>query len=46
MHVDDLILVSIDDHVIEPADMFEGHVPAKYADQAPKVVTGTSTVSS
>jgi predicted TIM-barrel fold metal-dependent hydrolase len=39
MEVNDLILVSIDDHVIEPADMFERHVPAKYADQAPKVVT-------
>jgi predicted TIM-barrel fold metal-dependent hydrolase len=39
MELDDLILVSIDDHVIEPADMFERHVPAKYADQAPKVVT-------
>src|SRR5438445_596393 len=38
MERDDLILVSIDDHVVEPADMFEGHVPAKYADQAPKVV--------
>ncbi len=40
MHVDDLILVSIDDHVVEPADMFERHVPAKWADRAPKVVTG------
>ena len=39
MELDDLILVSIDDHVIEPADMFERHVPAKYADQAPRVVT-------
>src|SRR6266536_3303785 len=38
MKLDDLILVSIDDHVVEPADMFEGHVPASYADQAPKVV--------
>ncbi len=38
MKVEDLILVSIDDHVVEPADMFEGHVPAKYADQAPKLI--------
>ena len=28
MHVDDLIIVSIDDHLIEPPDMFDDHVPA------------------
>jgi hypothetical protein len=39
MDVDDLILVSVDDHVVEPPDMFEGHIPARYRDQAPKVVT-------
>jgi predicted TIM-barrel fold metal-dependent hydrolase len=38
MNLDDLILVSIDDHVVEPPDMFEHHLPAKYLDQAPKVV--------
>ncbi|MCU1374602.1 MAG: amidohydrolase 2 [Actinomycetia bacterium] len=35
---DDLILVSVDDHICEPAGMFEHHVPAKYRDQAPRVV--------
>ncbi|MBL7496569.1 amidohydrolase family protein [Frankia sp. CNm7] len=39
MKVEDLILVSIDDHVVEPPDMFTRHVPAKWLDQAPKVVT-------
>ena len=39
MKIDDLILVSVDDHVVEPPDMFEGHIPVKYKDQAPKVVT-------
>lgn len=39
MHVDELILVSIDDHVIEPPGMFDNHVPAKYRDQAPKSIT-------
>jgi len=39
LELDDLILVSIDDHVVEPRDMFERHVPAPYADRAPKVVT-------
>jgi predicted TIM-barrel fold metal-dependent hydrolase len=38
MRIDDLILVSNDDHLIEPPDMFERHVPKKWADQAPKVV--------
>ena len=38
MNVDDLILVSVDDHVIEPAHMFEGRVRAKYADKAPRFV--------
>jgi predicted TIM-barrel fold metal-dependent hydrolase len=38
MQMDDAILVSIDDHIIEPADMFEGHMPAAFRDQAPKYV--------
>jgi len=39
VHIDDLILVSVDDHVVEPPDLFDGHIPARYADLAPKVVT-------
>jgi predicted TIM-barrel fold metal-dependent hydrolase len=38
MRMDDMILVSIDDHMIEPPDMYKNHVPAKWADQVPKVV--------
>ena len=38
MRMDDMILVSVDDHMIEPPDMYENHVPAKWKDQAPKVV--------
>jgi len=38
MRTDDLILVSVDDHVVEPADMFKGRLPAKYADEAPRFV--------
>src|ERR1700730_5968297 len=37
VHLDDMILVSVDDHVVEPPDMFTGHVPKKYADQAPRL---------
>lgn len=38
MDFDRMILVSIDDHVIEPRDMFERHVPARWKDQSPKSV--------
>ena len=38
MRVEDMIFISVDDHVVEPPDMFEGRLPAKFADQAPKVV--------
>ena len=40
MKVEDLILVSIDDHVVEPPDMFDRHTPAKYRDRVPHVVKG------
>jgi predicted TIM-barrel fold metal-dependent hydrolase len=38
MQKEDLILVSVDDHIVEPRDLFEGRLPAKYADEAPRVV--------
>ena len=37
MQLEDLILVSVDDHVVEPPDMFAGRLPARFADQAPRV---------
>jgi predicted TIM-barrel fold metal-dependent hydrolase len=40
VNVDDMILISIDDHIIEPADMFERHMPEKYKDLAPKYIHG------
>jgi predicted TIM-barrel fold metal-dependent hydrolase len=36
MKPDDYILVSVDDHIIEPADMWDGRLPKKYQDKAPK----------
>ncbi len=39
MRAEDLILVSVDDHIAEPATMFDAHVPAKYRHLAPRVVT-------
>jgi hypothetical protein len=38
MEIEDMILVSVDDHVIEPPDLFEGHLPAKYMGRAPRVI--------
>ena len=35
MQADDLILVSVDDHVVEPPDLFEGRLSAKAAARAP-----------
>ncbi len=35
----DLILVSGDDHVVEPPDMFDNHIPAAYRHRAPMVIT-------
>ena len=39
MNVDDLIMVSVDDHVVEPPDVFEGRLPRKYQDLAPRLLT-------
>jgi predicted TIM-barrel fold metal-dependent hydrolase len=44
MRMDDMILVSIDDHMIEPPDMFKNHVPAKWQDDVPKVVRNAEGV--
>jgi predicted TIM-barrel fold metal-dependent hydrolase len=39
MNAEDLIMISVDDHVVEPPDLFAGHIPDRYHDQAPRVVT-------
>ncbi len=39
MNFDDYILVSVDDHIVEPADMWDGRLPKKYQDKAPKFTT-------
>ena len=31
-------VISVDDHIVEPPDTFEGRLPEKFADRAPKVV--------
>ena len=44
MQMDDMILVSIDDHYIEPPDMWKNHVPAKWQDDVPRVVRNEAGV--
>lgn len=39
MNPEDLIMISVDDHVVEPPTLFDGHIPAKYRDRAPKVLS-------
>src|SRR5271155_1935919 len=31
-------IISVDDHLIEPPDLFEGRVPTRFADRAPRIV--------
>jgi predicted TIM-barrel fold metal-dependent hydrolase len=38
VRAEELVLISVDDHICEPADMFDEHVPARYRDRAPRVV--------
>jgi predicted TIM-barrel fold metal-dependent hydrolase len=41
MDIGDMILVSVDDHVVEPPSMhefFRDHLPAKFKDRAPRVI--------
>jgi predicted TIM-barrel fold metal-dependent hydrolase len=38
VNVDDMIILSIDDHTVEPPTVFDGRVPEKYQDRAPKLL--------
>ncbi|MQY31327.1 amidohydrolase family protein [Nocardia aurantia] len=38
MELDDLILISVDDHIIEPPDMFVNHLHRRYWGDAPQLV--------
>ena len=38
MEMHDFVLVSVDDHLVEPPDLFDQHIPAKYKDDAPKLI--------
>src|SRR5215472_16805963 len=36
MNYEDYILISVDDHIVEPPHMFDRRLPKKYQDKAPK----------
>jgi predicted TIM-barrel fold metal-dependent hydrolase len=37
MKMDDMIIISVDDHVSEPADMFDNHLPEELKSKAPQL---------
>src|SRR5688500_4969583 len=38
MEMNDMVMVSIDDHMVEPPGMYDRHVPTKWRNQVPKIV--------
>jgi predicted TIM-barrel fold metal-dependent hydrolase len=36
MDIDEMVLVSVDDHVVEPPDLFEDRMPKRFVDRAPR----------
>ena len=38
LDINDLVLISVDDHIIEPPDLFVHHLDPTYLDRAPKLV--------
>jgi predicted TIM-barrel fold metal-dependent hydrolase len=38
MNTEDMVLISVDDHIIEPPDLFTRHISAEYLARAPKLV--------
>lgn len=43
MKLEDMILISVDDHIVEPPDMFKNHLTDEWKDKAPKVVRVNNT---
>jgi len=38
MQMEDMVIVSVDDHIVETPDIFDKHLPAKWKDRAPRCV--------
>ena len=43
MKLDDMILVSVDDHIIEPPTVFERHLPKRWTERAPRLAYDRAT---
>ena len=41
MKMEDLIIVSVDDHIVEPGDMWDGHLSVQHKHLAPKMLRDT-----
>ena len=42
MQMNDMILISVDDHIVEPPDLFDGRVPKRFAGRFPENVKGAA----
>jgi hypothetical protein len=40
-NLEDMVLVSVDDHLIEPPDMFEHHIAPEFKHRAPHIAKGS-----
>lgn len=40
MNMEDMVIASVDDHIIEPPAMFDAHVPRELLAKMPQYVTG------
>jgi len=38
MRMEDMVIVSVDDHIVETPDVFDHHLPARWKDRAPRCV--------
>jgi len=43
MKLEDMILVSVDDHITEPPGLFDRHIPDKWRDRAPQLTYNAAT---
>jgi predicted TIM-barrel fold metal-dependent hydrolase len=37
VRTEDMIMVSVDDHLVEPPDLFDNHIPERYRNVAPRI---------
>ena len=42
--LEDLVLISVDDHVVEPPELFDGRLAAKYQEVAPRLIRKDSGI--